>query len=506
MISKQPHKSIHALPEDVPPTILTIFGATGDLSTYKLIPTLVHMNSRGLLPSTFRLVAVGRRSFTPKTLLGLVKERAEQKEYVTPANLRAFEPQLEYFQGDFENPESFSPLARVLEDHAVARKQNQSSDHICYNRLYYFATAPDYFAKIAAILKDAGLLIGCREHNRTIRILVEKPFGSNLSSAKKLNRQLLQFFSEDQIYRIDHYLGKETVQNIMIMRFANDFLEPVWNKKFIDHIEVSVLESLGAGERKGFYDQTGALKDFVQNHILQMLALTCMDRPQSLNSNDIRNAKLKIIKSLIPFDAESLKHNLVRAQYVKGGHASGYVDELGQASTTETFVALKTGLKSSRWNGVPIFLRTGKRLPKKLTEISIHFKKQANTFFVPGSRASNVVTFRIQPDERVSIQVNNKIPGFGMNLHTGSLDFGYKMNFDIELPSAYERLLLDFIQGDQRLFIRSDEIEASWKFIDSITENWNDTNAPIHAYEAGSSGPEAAEMLVHKNGADWWTR
>lgn len=499
------HNSIHTLPEAVPPTVLTIFGATGDLATFKLIPTLVHMHSAGLLPETFRLVCVGRRPFTAKQLLQLVAEHAEEKEFVKPAALKKFEPVVEYFQGDFTNPESFAPLAKVLEDKMLAKKQGRGKTHICYNRLYYFATAPEYFGGIASILKDAGLLIGCEDHARTIRVLVEKPFGTDLASAKALNKRLVEFFTEEQIYRIDHYLGKETVQNIMVMRFANDFLEPFWNREYVDHIEISVLESLGAGARKGFYDQTGALRDFVQNHILQMLALTCMDRPKSLSSEDVRNAKLAVLRSLELYTPQHVRHNAMRAQYIAGNTMPGYIEELGTKSTTETFVALKVGLKSKRWKGVPIFIRTGKRLPKKLTEISVHLKKHANTFFVPTSRQENVITFRIQPDERIKIQVNNKVPGFGMELHKGSMDFGYKMEFDTELPAAYERLLLDFMQGDQRLFIRSDEIEASWKFVDSIIHSWKVANTPMSTYAAGSNGPAAADALAKKNNIEWWT-
>lgn len=495
--------TIHTLSEVIPPTILTIFGATGDLATLKLIPTLVHMDSEGLLPDTFRLVCVGRRPFTVTALLELVVKHAEDREHVKPAAIKKFARLVEYYQGDFSDPKSFEALTKVLEDRMVARKQGQAQDHICYNRLYYFATAPEHFAPIAEILKRQGLLVGCSEHGRTIRVLVEKPFGTDLTSAKILNKRLLKFFTEKQIYRIDHYLGKETVQNILIVRFANDFMEPVWRREYIDHIEISVLESLGGA--RGFYDKTGALRDFVQNHILQMLALVCMDRPNTLNAEDVRDAKLAILKSLKPLTRASVATHVVRAQYGPGRGSKGYTSELGSASRTETFVALQVELLHPRWRGVPIYLKTGKQLGKKLTEISVHFKKQNTVLFPPATRAGNVVVFRIQPDERVSIQVNNKIPGFGITLHTGTLDFGYKMNFKSEIPVAYERLLLDFIQGDQRLFIRSDEIEASWKFVDSITKNWTLRNVPLNSYIAGSTGPDAADRLIADHNRAWWT-
>lgn len=460
----------------------------------------MHMHKAGLLPKTFRLVCIGRREFSAKSFLELVAKKSEIK--LTQKDLGAFVRLAEYFQGDLEKPQSFAPLVKVLEDRLVAKKQKQKQ-HLCYNRLYYFATAPKYFGPAAAILKKSGLLIGCQEHKRTIRVLVEKPFGTNLRSAKALNRQLLHFFTEQQIYRIDHYLGKETVQNILVVRFANEIFEPIWNRHFVDHIEISVFEELGAGERAGFYDNTGALKDFVQNHMLQMLALVCMDKPKTLDTEAIRNEKVKVLGSLVPFSLKPRGMRLVRGQYTKSKLYPGYVDELGKKSGTETYVALMVQLKHERWKGVPVYLRTGKRMPKKLTEISIHLKKQATNLF--SNRNGNVISFRIQPDERVRIQVNNKIPGFGMNLHTGSLDFGYKMAFNTELPGAYERLLLDFIQGDQRLFIRSDEIEASWKFIDSITKQWNSKNTPLYYYPAGSFGPEQAEEIPGQHGREWWT-
>jgi glucose-6-phosphate 1-dehydrogenase len=493
------HKDIHSMIASLPPTVLVIFGATGHLAFNYLLPTLLHMDKEGLLPANFKLVAVGRKELTAKTFLDSFLKNTEIK--TDKKTLARFSRHILYYQGNFDKPDSFKGLASVIADTKL-----KTGKHECYNRLYYFATAPDYFKSIAKILKQQGLLIGCTEHSRATRVLVEKPFGENLASAKSLNKLLLQFFNEDQIYRIDHYLGKETVQNLLVMRFANDFLEPVWNAKFIDHIEISALENVGAGDRAGFYDKTGALRDFVQNHLLHMLALIAIDRPKDLSPQSIRNEKVKVLRALKPYSKKDIGKLVIRGQYGASKDQPGYADELGAPSLTETFVALKVFLKLPRWRNVPFYLRTGKKLPRKVTEISVHFKKHEHGLFKESARHPNVLTFRIQPNERVQLQINNKIPGFGIRLHGGNLEFGYKASFEGEIPGAYERLLLDFMEGDQRLFIRSDEIEAAWKFVDSAIGNWSEKTNPMQVYPAGSIGPEAAELMIEKDNRAWRTR
>jgi glucose-6-phosphate 1-dehydrogenase len=474
------------------PTILTIFGATGNLSADYLLPALLHMDRESLLPKDFRLVCIGRRDFTKEGFLDYILEKSEVlNKDMAAGQKQHFLKQLTYFQGDFADPQSFAPLAEVLED-------QEKPEHKCFNRLYYFATSPQYFAEITKILKQYGLLTSCESHNRKIRILVEKPFGFNLKSAQALNQLLLKYFNEDQIYRIDHYQGKETVQNLMVVRFANRLFEPLWNKEYIDHVEISVLENEVVGNRANFYDQAGAIKDFVQNHMLQMLSLIAMGEPYNLTADLIRDEKLRILKALRPFDGSSVSGNLVRGQY------EGYQKEIGRESQTETFVAFKAFVNLPRWEGVPFYLRTGKALPKKVTEISVHFKELARCLF--RNCAANVLTFRIQPNESVHLRLNNKIPGFGVILHQADLDFAYSKAFAGEIPPAYERLLLDFMEGDQRLFIRSDEIEAAWKFVDSITDNWNEHNAPLYKYQPGSEGPAEADELVKKDLKEWWTK
>lgn len=487
------HRDVHEIVESIPPTTLVIFGATGNLSFNYLLPTLVHMDKKGLLPSSFRLICVGRKDFTVETFLQtFLKNNPEAK--IEASDFINFSKHVIYYRGDFQNPDSFKGLTQVLADTKLA------AGHVCYNRLYYFATAPEYFEPIAKILKQHSLLVGCAEHQRTIRVLAEKPFGEDLKSAKSLNKLLLKFFTEQQIYRIDHYLGKETVQNLLVMRFANDFLEPIWNAEYIDHVEISAMEDDGLEGRAGFYDKAGSLKDFVQNHLLNMLALIAIDKPVDLNPESIRNEKIKILNALKPFTKKDISKNIVRGQY------AGYIKDLGKSSNTDTFTAMKVYVNLPRWKNVPFYLRTGKRLPRKVTEISVHFKKHTHGLFVGSQRHTNVLTFRIQPDENVSLQVNNKIPGFGISLHKGSLEFGYKTNFDVEIPSAYERLLLDFMEGDQRLFIRSDEIESAWKFIDSITKSWSLKSNPLESYAQGSHGPKSAAGLIEKDSREWWTK
>lgn len=497
MPSKQ--NDLHNLRAGLPPTILTIFGATGDLSADYLLPALLHMDEHGLLPVNFKLICVGRRDLTTKSYFDFILKKSQTLGKISAAKKQKFLKRLVYFKGDFSRPEEFTGLAKILAD-------QERPKHICYNRLFYFATSPQQFAGITRLLKSAGLLTSCVAHERKVRVLVEKPFGFNLQSARTLNSLLLKYFSEDQIYRIDHYVGKETVQNLMVMRFANSLFEPLWNNKFIDHVEISVLEKDGAGERINFYNETGALRDFLQNHILQMLALIAMDEPANLTAKLIRDEKLKVLKSLRPMAPGNLSSNLIKGQYqgYKKEAAKIPTDKESGGSNTETFFALRAYLDSPRWQGVPFYLRNGKKLSKKLTQISVHFKEPLRCLFE--GCGANVLTFQIQPDESVHLQINNKIPGFGIKLHQGNLDFNYKMAFKGEIPEAYERLLLDFMEGDQRLFIRSDEIEAAWKFVDSITENPAFYKLPLYEYKAGSNGPKESDEFIEKDLKEWRTK
>lgn len=484
------NKKIHHLDRSLPPTILTIFGATGDLSANYLIPALLHMDTENLLPLDFKLVCVGRRNFDTEKYLDFIVEKSSKLRHLANKNIRKhFSKRLTYYQGRFEDTESFKGLAKILED-------QERPEHKCYNRLYYFATSPEFFPPIAKILKQSGLLTICVGHERKVRVLVEKPFGFDLKSARALNNLLKRYFKESQIYRIDHYQGKETVQNLIVARFANSLFEPLWSKDFIDHVEISVLGDDRVGARAAYYDKSGEIRDMLQNHILQILALIAMDEPKELTADYIRNEKQKILKALKPVKKNEIKKQVIRAQY------ESYVKEISKKSRTETYVAMKAFVSTSRWEGVPFYLRAGKALGKKITEVSIHFKELPRCLFK--NCAANVLTFRIQPDESVRLLINNKIPGFGITLHQADLDFSYGRVFKGEIPPAYERLLLDFMEGDQRLFIRSDEIESAWKFVDSITDNWK--NLPLYKYKVGSQGPKEAEEFMQKDLKEWWTR
>lgn len=475
----------------LPPTILTIFGATGDLSADYLLPALMHMKRHKILPKTFKVVAVGRRDLTAKTYLDFVIKKSGAMKKVSAKDKREFLKHIIYYQGDFEKPESFNGLKKVLAD-------QDKPNHACYNRLFYFATKPQQFVDIVHILKSQGLLTVCTLHKRQTRVLVEKPFGFNLKSAKSLNALLLKYFNEDQIYRIDHYVGKETVQNLIVARFANTIFEPLWNREFVDHIEISVMYNYDIKDRIEFYDQTGALKDVIQNHALQMLALILMDEPKELTAEYIRDEKVKILSALKAFNSQDIKNNIIKGQY------EAYASTLGNKSQTETYLALKAYVNTSRWQAVPIYIKTGKAVKETVTEISIHFKELKRCLF-KGCEA-NVLTFRIQPNESVHLQLNNKMPGLGIDLHQSNLQFSYDQAFKGEIPSAYERLLLDFIQGDQRLFIRSDEIEAAWGFVDSIIESEEFKKLPLYKYKTKTSGPKEADEWIVKDLKKWWTK
>lgn len=477
-------------PRHLPPTVLTIFGATGDLSADYLLPSLAHMRQHRMLPEDFHLVCVGRRDFDTRGFWRFMLKKSAELRRVPQAAAKDILKNLTYYRGDLDDPSSFAGLRELLADRERPR-------HVCYNRLYYFATAPDYFAPIARLLKDQGLLVSCAGHERKVRVLVEKPFGQDLKSARALNRLLLSFFTEDQIYRIDHYQGKETVQNLMVVRFANSLFEPLWNSRFVDHIEISVLETDDAAPRAAFYDKAGALRDFVQNHILQVLSLVAMDEPKVLSTAQIRREKLKVLNHLVPFTPKTAAPQALRGQY------AGYRRDVGRrASQTETFVALKLFLDLPRWRGVPFYVRTGKALGRKVAEVSVHFRELPKCLF--RGCAANVLTFKLQPDESVHLQLNNKVPGFGIELHQGDYEFGYQKAFAARLPSAYERLLLDFMEGDQRLFISSKETEAAWRFVDSVSKHWGKN--PLHRYARGSGGPVEAEKFVTGFGHGWWTK
>ncbi len=468
------------------PTILIIFGITGELSRKRLLPALYHLFEDKLLPQKFAIVGFARSEFTHETFRReIIPENAGR-------NWGAFAEKIYYHRGDITEPETFQSLKQFLQG-------LESRGHSCANRLFYFATLPSHYHTISEELSQAGLLVGCRLHKRQTRVVIEKPFGQDLASAKKLGRTLTKYFREEQIYRIDHYLGKETVQNLLTVRFANSIFEPIWNKNFIDHIQISALEEAGIGGRGAFYEQTGAIRDFLQNHLMQILSLIAMEEPVDLTTESIRDGRAKVIKDIKLPSAEELKKNLVIGQY------QGYKEETNVApyTRTETFVSAKLYVENQRWENVPFYLRTGKKLARKVSQISVHFKLPLPYLFKDQNIIPNVLVFEIQPNEGIFLNLAAKYPGFGIRLHPVTMELGYHSAFKGEFPEAYERLLLDFIEGDGRLFARSDEIEYSWKYIDVLENYLAKSGHKPQIYKAGTWGPKAADELIKKDNREW---
>ena len=490
------------------PCALVIFGATGDLTARKLMPALFCLWQERLLPAGF--VAIG----AARTKLSDGEFRARLKEAAAKSSRRAFSEdaweafaQNVYYQPvNGRAPADFSALKARLETLAAERTQN-------FNYLFYLAVSSVMYGEIAANLKQAGLIEPPRQGLRSTYLLVEKPFGSDRASARRLNDLLNANFAEEQIFRIDHYLGKETVQNILVFRFANGIFEPLWNRNYVDCIQISMAEDLGVGTRAPYFDAAGVLRDIVQNHLLQILALLCIEPPLSLNNPDsIRNEKVKVLRSLRRFKAEEILGGTVRAQYhagyIFGEPVAAYRHEPGVApeSNTETYCALRLEVDNWRWSGVPIYLRAGKRLPKRITEVSVHFRRAPASLFKGrqvGRIEPNVLAIQVQPDEGISLRIQSKPPGPRLRVRPVDMDFQYGSSFGTASADAYERLLLDAMNGDPTLFTRNDEIEESWGLLDPVLQLWQEGSVPLHSYEAGSWGPAAADELLLERGHKW---
>lgn len=474
--------------QKIDPTILVIFGATGELSRDRLLPALHRLFDHGLLPKLFWVVGFSRSVYTHQEF------RKISKQPKAPKTWPAFAKKIFYVPGNFTDPGDFKRLADFL--HSL-----EGRGHSCANRLFYFSTLPNHFRTISQALRKSGLLIGCSLHKRQTRVVVEKPFGQDLKSARVLDQTLHKSFSESQIYRIDHYLGKETVQNLLTVRFANSIFEPIWNHHYIDHIQISALEGMGVGNRGAFYEQAGALRDFIQNHLMKLVALTAMERPVNLSNNAIRDERAKVISSIQIPTPKELAESLAIGQYRE------YRKEpkVSPKSRVETYAALKLYLNNPRWVGVPFYLRSGKRLnvSHKTTEISVHFKKPLQTLFDSQDLHGNILTFTVQPKEGIYLHILAKYPGFGIRLHPVTMELGYHSAFQGEIPEAYERLLLDFMEGDQRLFTRSDEIELSWRYIDVLEKYIAKRGLKPEIYASGSAGPKNAESLIKKENRSW---
>jgi glucose-6-phosphate 1-dehydrogenase len=490
----------------VHPTALVIFGATGDLAHRKLLPALYNLAHEGALPERFELIGVARRDQEHEDFQQVARESIERfsRRKADPEVLSALLEDMRYVPGTFDDDDVYRELDRVL--HEFDEQAGQP-----LNRVFYLSTAPQFFPVIAQKI-GASQLNRC-ERAET-RIVIEKPFGYDLASARKLNEQVLDVFDESQVFRIDHYLGKETVQNLMALRFANGLFEPVWNRNFIDHVQISAAEDLGIGSRAGYYDNAGALRDLVQNHMLQLLSLLTMEPPIAFEANRLRDEKLKVLEAIVPPNLDQVGSMSVRAQYgagVVGGKAvPGYLEEEGVPpdSRTETFVALRLNVSNWRWAGVPFYLRTGKRLARKTTEIAVSLKPVPHLAFQSvGSLGvkPNQIILMVQPDEGVSVSIGAKIPGATMRIRPVNMEFHYGTSFMSQSPEAYERLILDAMRGDATLFTRNDEIETLWGIIDPILTAWHeDSSSEIPNYPSGSQGPAEADALLE--GATKWRR
>lgn len=486
---------------------LIIFGATGDLSRKKLIPTLLSLFRKRRLPSQFFLLGCAVNPYNDDTFREEVKKAV--KNHFPDLSLKEIHPFLQnccYLSLDFREGQAYELLAKRLKE--LEEKYKTQG-----NRLFYLATLPSLYPIIVKNLTHQKLIHETKSDSPWTRLVIEKPFGVDLKSAVSLNRELHKNLSEKQIYRIDHYLGKETVQNILIFRFANSVFEPIWNRNYIDHVQITVAESIGVGERAQYFEQTGELRDMLQSHLFQLLALVAIEPPGLFDAERIRNEKVKLLKAVKSFPYEEIDKWVVRAQYeegeIAGKKASSYREEPGVSpnSTVETFVALKLLIDNWRWHGVPFYLRTGKRLKRKATEISIFFKNIPHSMFPslpPEDFTPNILTLNIQPKEGVSLLIQVKEPVAKICLKSISMHFFYDEFSSVELPEAYERLLLDVMLGDQTLFWRYDGVETSWSILEPILRAWKEKPAcKLVFYPSGSWGPKEADKLIERDGRKW---
>jgi glucose-6-phosphate 1-dehydrogenase len=485
---------------------IVIFGASGDLTARKLIPALYHLFKEKQTPPSFRVVGFARREKTGASWRQELRAALDQFSRTKPVDEKvwsAFAENIFYCQGDLADDAAYKKLETQLTEFG--------SGPLRENLLFYLAISPSQFGQVVEQVHRAGLLN--REGAAWQRIVVEKPFGHDLASAQALNRELMRYAHESQVFRIDHYLGKETVQNILMFRFSNSIFERLWNRESVDHVQITVSEKLGVGERGGYYEEAGALRDMVQNHMLQVLALIAMEPPVSLEAEAVRDEKVKLLKSVRPLTPDDVAKQVVRGQYfagIVGGEVRpGYRQEtkVKTDSNVETFAALKLFIDNWRWSGVPFYLRTGKNLPMSASEVRIQFRPTPNVLFAAqcGNHLdANALTLRLQPNEGISLRFNGKVPGISLSVRPVRMHFSYDAEFGAYTPEAYERLLLEAINGDATLFIRRDEVETAWQIVDSIRTGWQ--NKPLtnrEFYAAGTWGPIAADDLLAQLGHTW---
>jgi glucose-6-phosphate 1-dehydrogenase len=509
MADSQRHPFLHGLSKHrgAPPTVVVIFGASGDLTARKLIPAVYNLAVDGLLPADFFLVGFGRKAIPDEEFRTLAADAIKEfsRRELSDEVWTRIAAHTSYVAGGYDEPAAFERL----EKHIGTLEKGLGRE---MQTLFYISTPPSVFAPILENLGKSGLAgkyLGQAHH---AKVIIEKPFGKDLKSAQALNATIRSVFEENQVYRIDHYLGKETVQDLLVQRFANSIFEPLWNRNFIDSVQITVAEDVGVGTRGGYYEQSGALRDMIQNHTMQLLALTAMEPPVSLDAEAIRDEKVKLLKAIQPLDL-SPGGDVARAQYgpgmTAGKNVPGYLSEEGISpmSSTETFAALRLSINNWRWQGVPFYLRSGKRMARRVSEIAVNFKRPPGTLFAEGEKfnlAPNTLSFQIQPDEGLSLILNAKVPGLETRTQPVKMSFRYSTTFGSNTPEAYERLVLDAMVGDGTLFIRGDETEASWRLCTPILESWAaNGRVGMDTYPAGSWGPATSDALLQKNGYVW---
>ncbi len=490
------------------PTTMVIFGATGDLNRRKLLPALYRLQTLGLMPERFNIVGFSTRKLTHDKFRDFCIEAINEFSPRVPlqTELDRLLRNIRFVSSSFDDPEGYGKLTEVLGELDTDSPSPAS-------RIFYMATPPSFFEVIIERLDAVGLAQGDGRALDRPKVIIEKPFGRDLESAHKLNGRIAGYFDEEQVYRIDHYLGKETVQNILFFRFANGIYEPIWNRRFIDHVQITAAETGGVGKRGKYFEESGTMRDMVQNHLMQLLTLVAMEPPASMSSGKIRREKIELLQALRPITGEDIQSHAVRGQYgpgTSGGlEVKGYRGEEGipEGSTTETYVALKVFVDNWRWADVPFYLRTGKRMKKDVTEIAVHFKHVPICLFqdsLDGCPANNTLILKIQPDEGIAFQFNVKRPGSSRHMEQVTMDFSYRESFQAELPLAYERLILDCMLSDSTLFPHKAGIEASWAFITDILKAWETGDASeLSIYEAGSWGPESADELLTRSRRFW---
>ena len=491
-----------------PPTVVVIFGASGDLTARKLVPAIFNLGIDNLLPGEFHLIGYGRKPIEDEDFRVLMDEAIEEHSR-RPLNKEIWErvrQNMTYQAGGYDDPEAFDLLAGKI--HAIEEKVGRD-----VQRMFYVSTPPSVFGPIIKNLGASGM---ARAHVGTklaSKVVIEKPFGRDLASAQELNAVISSVFEEPQVYRIDHYLGKETVQDLLVQRFGNSIFEPLWNREYVDCVQITVAESLGVGSRGGYYDSSGALRDMIQNHTMQLVALTAMEPPVSLDPESIRDEKVKVIKAIQPLDLKTECGDVIRGRYaagmIKGEPVKGYMEEQGipEESSTETYAAMRLAINNWRWQGVPFYIRSGKRMARRASEIAIQFKRPPGILFSEGDKfnvAANTMVISIQPDEGVTIVMNSKIPGLETRTQPVKMHFSYSTTFGSNTPEAYERLILDAMVGDSTLFIRGDETEASWRLVTPVLERWQESGQEgVKEYASGSWGPVESEQMLAERDHAW---